>query len=194
MDSLLKFASAIDSVNTRVGRAVSVLILAMTLVSALNALSRKLFSVSSNAFLEAQWYLFAAVFLLAAGYTLLRNGHVRVDVVHAHLAARTRLWIELAGTLLFLIPFTVLVIRYGWPYFLDSVANREVSLNAGGLAVWPVKLLIPLGFLLLLLQGISQVVKVIGALQGRLPEQAVTTTTAQQEVLDERLRAPVRDA
>lgn len=195
MDWLLKLSTAVDALNTRVARYVSALILLMTLISTLNALSRKIFSISSNAFLEAQWYLFAAVFLLAAGYTLLRNAHVRVDVVHAHLRVRVRLWIELLGTLLFLLPFTVLIIVYGWPYFLDSLAHREISLNAGGLSVWPVKLLIPLGFALLLLQGISQAIKIIAALRGRLPERAITSGhTGQQEEVDERVRASARDA
>ncbi|MCC7547257.1 MAG: TRAP transporter small permease subunit [Burkholderiales bacterium] len=195
MNRLLQLALAFDAANLRLGRAVGVLILVMTLVSAFNALSRKLFSISSNAFLEAQWYLFSAVFLLAAGYTLLRNSHVRVDVLHVHLPVRARLWIELLGTALFLIPFALLVVRYGWPYFLDSVANREISLNAGGLAVWPVKLLIPLGFLLLLLQGLSQLVKITAALQGRLPHHAITVAAiAQQEASDERPRNGARDA
>lgn len=169
----LRFSRLIDAINTRVGRAVSWLILVMTVVSALNALSRKFLNVSSNAFLEVQWYLFAAVFLLAAGDTLLRNGHVRIDIVFSRLPQRARLGIELAATLLFLLPFTFFVLRYGWPYFVDSVANREISLNAGGLAVWPVKLLIPAGFALLLLQGVSQIIKVIGALSGVLSVDAV---------------------
>lgn len=170
---LLKFARLIDKVNERVGHGVRWLILAMTLVSALNAVSRKAFSLSSNAFLEVQWYLFAAVFLLAAGFTLQRNGHVRIDLISARLSVRTRLWIELAATILFLFPFTALVLRYSWPYFMDSIANREISLNAGGLVVWPVKLLIPVGFALLLLQGISQAIKCIAALRGRYPVEAI---------------------
>lgn len=195
MNLLLKLSSSVDAMNLRIGRAVGALILLMTLISAVNALSRKLFNASSNAFLEAQWYLFSAVFLLAAGYTLLRNGHVRVDVLHARLPLRARLWIELLGTTLFLIPFALLVIRYGWPYFLDAVANRETSLNAGGLAVWPVKLLIPAGLLLLLLQGLSQIIKCIAALQGRLPEHALAApATPQPAELDERVRSGTRDA
>lgn len=193
MDLLLKLARSVDAINLRVGRAVGVLILVMTLISALNALSRKLFSFSSNAFLEAQWYLFAAVFLLAGGYTLLRDGHVRVDVLHAHLTARTRLWIELLGTAAFLIPFALLVLRYGWPYFLDSLSNLETSLNAGGLVVWPVKLLIPFGFLLLLLQGLAQLVKTVAALQGRIPEHALTLAIGHQEDRHARLRTSASD-
>ena len=169
MEAWLRISTWIDAVNRKVGAGVSWLILAMTLVSAANAVSRKAFSISSNAFLEIQWYLFAAVFLLAAGYTLLNNEHVRVDIVNTRFAARTRLWIELFGTVFFLFPLTLLVLWYGWPYFVVSFTSREISLQAGGLILWPVKLLIPVGFLLLLLQGASQAIKLIAALSGRYP-------------------------
>lgn len=172
MSTWLALAHGIDRVNALAGRTVKWLILVMTLVSAANAVSRKAFSLSSNAFLEAQWYLFAAVFLLAAGYTLQRNGHVRIDILSSRLAPRTRLWVELAATVLFLFPFAGLVVWYGWPFFQDAVANREISLNAGGLVVWPVKLLIPAGFGLLLLQGVAQAIKTVAALRGAItPEQ-----------------------
>ncbi len=181
MDWSLRLSALIDALNRRVGRYASWLILAMVLISALNALSRKVLNLSSNAFLEIQWYLFAAVFLLAAGYTLLNNEHVRVDVVNAHLRTRVRIWIELSGTIFFLFPFTLIVLRYGWPYFVDSFASGEVSLNAGGLIVWPAKLLIPAGFLLLFLQGVSQAIKLIAALRGRLaPEPLVERHSAQE--------------
>ena len=162
----LRISAAIDAGNHRVGSAVAWLVLAMTLVSALNAISRRVFNLSSNAFLEIQWYLFAAIFMLAAGYTLLRNEHVRVDIVNSRLSTRTRLWLDLFGTVLFLGPFVLLVLRYGWPYFTESFQSREVSLQAGGLILWPVKLVLPLGFFLLLLQGVSQAVKIIAALRG----------------------------
>jgi TRAP-type mannitol/chloroaromatic compound transport system permease small subunit len=165
----LRVSNGIDTLNARAGTAVGWLILLMTLVSASNAISRKFFNVSSNAFLEIQWYLFAAVFLLAAGYTLLRNAHVRVDILNTRFSTRARLWIELAGTLFFLGPFAFLVLWHGWPFFAQSFSSREVSLQAGGLMLWPVKLLIPLGFLLLFLQGISQALKLIAALSGRYP-------------------------
>jgi TRAP-type mannitol/chloroaromatic compound transport system permease small subunit len=151
----LRFAGFIDANNQRVGVYVSWLILAMTLISAANAVSRKTFSVSSNAFLEIQWYLFAAVFLLAAGYTLQRNEHVRVDNVSGRMETRVRLWVELFGTVCFLFPFAALVIYFGWPNFMLSFASGEVSLNAGGLLVWPVKLLIPVAFIALLLQDVK---------------------------------------
>ncbi|HUU71470.1 MAG TPA: TRAP transporter small permease subunit [Burkholderiales bacterium] len=168
MQSLLRLSGLIDTVNRKVGVGVGWLILVMTIVSALNATSRKLFSASSNAFLEIQWYLFAAVFLLAAGYTLLSNEHVRVDIVNTRLPSRLRLWVELLCTALFLLPFALLVLYYGWPYFMLSFSSSEWSLNAGGLILWPVKLLIPAGFLLLFLQGVSQLIKLAAALSGRL--------------------------
>ena len=169
MKILLRLSRAIDSANRKVGLGVSWLILAMTVVSALNASSRKLFNASSNAFLEIQWYLFAAVFLLAAGYTLLSNEHVRVDILNSRMPTRVRLWLDLLGTVLFLFPLTLLVLWYGWPYFMLSFDSGEWSLNAGGLILWPVKLLIPAGFLLLFLQGVSQLIKLSAALSGRLP-------------------------
>lgn len=177
----LRLSALIDALNRRVGRYASWLILIMVLISALNALTRKLLNLSSNAFLEIQWYLFAAVFLLAAGYTLLNNEHVRVDVVSAHLRTRARIWIDLLGTVAFLLPFTLIVLRYGWPYFVDSFKSSEVSLNSGGLIVWPAKMLIPIGFLLLFLQGVSQTIKLIGALRGHVaPEPLVERHSAQE--------------
>ena len=162
----LKLAHLIDALNQRIGRTIAWLILLMTVISALNAVSRKLFNISSNAFLEIQWYLFAAVFLLAAGYTLLHNAHVRIDIVSGRRSPRTRLWIDLVGTLFFLLPFALIVVYYGWPIFVESFAGHERSLNAGGLIVWPAKLLVPVGFALLFLQGVSQLIKLVAALRG----------------------------
>lgn len=190
MESWLRISAAIDATNRKVGAGVSWLILAMTLVSAANAVSRKAFNASSNAFLEIQWYLFAAVFLLAAGYTLLNNEHVRVDIVNTRFAVRTRLWIELFGTLFFLAPLTLLVLWYGWPYFVESFTSREISLQAGGLILWPVKLLIPAGFLLLLLQGASQVIKLVAALSGRYAAQALLDRHNAQ---DDEVKALIRE-
>jgi len=175
----LGLSRGIDALNERVGRAVGWLILAMTVISAMNAISRKAFSISSNAFLEVQWYLFAAVFLLAGGSTLLKNGHVRIDLVASRLSERTRLKIELFGTLVFLFPFALLMLRHAWPFFMDAVANREVSINAGGLWVAPVKFLIPAGFALLWLQGLSQAIKVVAALSGRYPAERILSTHAE---------------
>jgi TRAP-type mannitol/chloroaromatic compound transport system permease small subunit len=181
MKPWLHLSGAIDAINRRVGHAVSWLVLLMTLVSAANAISRKAFSVSSNAFLEIQWYLFAAVFLLAAGYTLLDNEHVRVDILNTRFSVRKRLWLELFGTFVFLGPFTALMLWYGWPYFMVSLTSREVSLQAGGLILWPAKLLIPVGFLLLFLQGISQAIKLVAALSGLVPAAPLIDRHAAQE-------------
>lgn len=167
MKILLKLARTIDGLNDRMGRSIYWLILIMAIISTLNALFRKLFNMSSNAFLEIQWYLFAAVFLLGAGYTLLRNEHVRIDVISSKLSARGQLWIDIFGTVVFLFPFTLLILYDGWRYFVFSFTGWEWSLNPGGLLIWPVKLLIPLGFLLLFLQGVSQLIKLIGALRGQ---------------------------
>ncbi|MFO1430815.1 MAG: TRAP transporter small permease subunit [Candidatus Competibacteraceae bacterium] len=166
MKILLQLARAIDALNERVGHSIYWLILIMVMISTVNALFRKLFNMSSNAFLEIQWYLFAAVFLLGSGYTLLRNEHVRIDVLSGKLGARAQIWIDILGTLLFLFPFTLLILYDGWHYFVLSFTGWEWSLNPGGLLVWPAKLLIPVGFLLLFLQGLAQLIKLIGALQG----------------------------
>lgn len=173
MKAWLAVARAVDALNARVGRLSAWLVLAMTLVSAANAVSRKAFNSSSNAFLEVQWVMFAAVFLLAAGYTLARNEHVRVDILNARAPGRVRLWMELAGILFFLLPFALIVLWHAWPFFVASFSIREVSMQAGGLVLWPAKLLIPTGFALLGLQGLAQAIKVIAALRGALPASAV---------------------
>lgn len=172
MKPLLVLAHAIDRFNERVGHLVQWLILAMVLISAGNAVSRKLFSLSSNAFLEIQWTLFAAVFLLAAGYTLRRNEHVRIDVLSSRLGPRGRAWLDILGGLCFLLPLTLVVLYYAWPFFADSWASQEHSDNPGGLILWPGKLLIPLGFALLLLQGVAETIKRVGFLLGLEPPEA----------------------
>ena len=164
--SFLKFSRAIDALNERVGRAVAWLVLAAVLVSAGNAVSRYAFNVSSNAWLEIQWYLFSAIFLLAAGYALLRDAHVRIDVVSGRLSPRARALVDIFGTLFFLLPMAVLILYLAWPMFMQSYVGHEVSSDAGGLVRWPVKLLIPAGFALLALQGVSQIVKRIAFLRG----------------------------
>jgi TRAP-type mannitol/chloroaromatic compound transport system permease small subunit len=173
MKPLLAFAHFIDRLNERIGRLVTWLVLLMVLISAGNAVSRKLFSLSSNAFLEIQWTLFAAIFLLAAGYTLKHNEHVRVDVLSGRLSARARAWIDIVGGLLFLLPLTGVVLYFAWPFFASSFASQEWSSNPGGLILWPGKLLIALGFALLLLQGVAEIIKRISFLAGMVPpEQA----------------------
>ena len=164
MNALLRIAHFIDTLNERVGRTVYWLILVTVLISAANAISRKLFNFSSNAFLEIQWYLFSAVFLLAAGYTLKQNEHVRVDVISGRFSKRTQAWLDIMGGLLFLLPMTMIILYYSWPFFISSFVSQEWSSNPGGLILWPAKALIPAGFLLLLLQGIAEIIKRIGFL------------------------------
>lgn len=159
MKFLLSIARAIDSLNERVGRALSWLVLITVLISAGNAVSRKAFDLSSNAFLEIQWYLFAAFFLLAAGYTLKKNEHVRIDVLAGRFSARGQAWIDIIGGLVFLLPMTCVVLYYSWPYFVTSFVSQETSSNPGGLTVWPAKAIIVLGFGLLLLQGVAETIK-----------------------------------
>lgn len=170
MSVLLSLSRAIDAGNTFVGKAVSWLLLAAVLISAINATTRKLFNVSSNAWLEAQWYLFSAVFLLAAGYTLLNNEHVKVDLIYGQLRRKAQLWIEVLGTLFFLFPFCLITIYLSWPVVLSKIASGEVSNNTGGLLLWPVWALIPAGFGLLALQGLSELIKRIAILRGRIPD------------------------
>ncbi|MBI5612017.1 MAG: TRAP transporter small permease subunit [Gammaproteobacteria bacterium] len=168
MKTLIAVSRAIDALNERVGRWVLWLVLAATTVSAANAVMRYAFNLSSNAWLEIQWYLFAALFLLAAGYTLKHNGHVRIDVLYGHLSARAQAWIDLVGGLLFLLPFCFLMVWLSWPGFSESLVRGEVSPDAGGLLRWPVRLTIPLGFALLALQGVSEAIKRIAFLRGEL--------------------------
>ncbi len=166
MNALLAIARRIDDLNERVGRGVLWLVLITTLISAGNALSRYTLNLSSNAWLEIQWYLFAALFLLAAGYTFKHNGHVRIDVLYGHLSERAQAWIDLVGGLLFLLPFTLLMVWLSWPGFAESLLSGEVSSDAGGLIRWPVRLMIPLGFTLLALQGVAEIIKRIAFLRG----------------------------
>jgi TRAP-type mannitol/chloroaromatic compound transport system permease small subunit len=169
---LLRLSRAIDSLNDLVGRNVYWLILAAVLVSAVNAIVRYAFDISSNAWLELQWYLFSAVFLLCAGYTLGRNEHVRIDIVAGRLSRRTQAWIDLLGGLVFLLPMSLIIMYLSWPVFIESYMRHEYSSDAGGLLRWPARLLVPVGFFLLSLQGISEVIKRIAFLRGLIPEPA----------------------
>ena|SRR5688572_12401562 len=175
MRSLIAISRFIDAVNERVGRAVAWLVLAAVVVSTANALFRYALNVSSNAWLEIQWYLFGAVFLLAAGYTLKHDEHVRIDIVSGKLSQRARAWIDVLGTVFFLMPTALLILYLAWPMFVQSYVGHEMSSDAGGLVRWPVKLLIPVGFALLALQGISQLIKRIAFLRGKLPAEEPDT-------------------
>ncbi|MDR6291217.1 MULTISPECIES: TRAP transporter small permease subunit [Inquilinus] len=170
MGALLGASRVIDAVNGWIGRSVSWLVLVAVLVSTGNAILRKSFSISSNAWLELQWYLFSAVFLLAAGYTLLKGEHVKVDILYARWPRRAQLWIEVFGTVVFLLPFCIITILLSWPVMVDKYVSGEISGNANGLILWPVWALIPAGFLLLGLQGLSELVKRIAILSGRIPD------------------------
>ncbi len=170
MNALLALSRWIDSLSSNIGRIVYWLVLIVSLISAFNATMRFTIDYSSNAWLEIQWYLFSAIFLLGGGYTLLRNEHVRIDVVSAHLSPRTRAWIDIFGLLLFVMPLCVLLVVLGVPYAKFSYVVGEVSSNAGGLIRWPAKALIPLGFALLGLQAVSELIKRIGFLAGRIDD------------------------
>jgi TRAP-type mannitol/chloroaromatic compound transport system permease small subunit len=167
---LLRLSGFIDALNERVGRLSYWLILVAVLVSAGNATMRYAFDKSSNAWLEIQWYLFSAVFLFCAGYTLLHNQHVRIDVVSSHLSKRTRAWIDLLGTLFFLLPMAIVIMWLSWPVFVDAYVHHEVSTNAGGLIIWPARLMVPVGFFLLILQGFSELIKRVAYLRGLIPD------------------------
>ena len=170
MQALLRVSRLIDGLNERIGRVMYWLVLVAVIVSAGNAISRKLFNISSNAYLELQWYLFSALFLFCAGYTLLRNEHVRIDVVAGRFSARTQAWIDIFGTVFFLLPMAVLFIWLSWPIFIRTYVHGEISTNAGGLLIWPARLMVPVGFALLTLQGLSELIKRIAFLAGRGPD------------------------
>lgn len=166
MQPLLSLSKWIDAFNERIGLTISWALLAAVLICSGNALVRYLLNTSSNAWLEIQWYLFGAMFLLASAYTLKRNEHVRIDVVVGRFSKRTQVLIDIFGFVFFLLPAVGLILYFGLPYALESVRNQEVSSNAGGLIVWPAKVLIPIGFLMLTLQGLSELIKRVGFLMG----------------------------
>ena len=170
MGGLLGFSRAVDRINTVIGRGVSWLILVAILVSAANAIVRKVWSVSSNAWLELQWYLYGAAFLLAAAYTLLENEHIRIDIVYGGRKRRTQHWIDLLGHLLFLMPFVILMIWLMVPWLERSILSGERSMNAGGLILWPAKALLLAGFILLFFQGLSEIIKKIAVMRGLIPD------------------------
>jgi TRAP-type mannitol/chloroaromatic compound transport system permease small subunit len=174
----------IDALNERIGLGISWALLLAVLICSGNAIVRYTFNTSSNAWLEIQWYLFGAIFLLAASYTLRRNEHVRIDVVVGRFSKRTQVWIDVFGFLFFLLPATLLILYFAVPFAMESVRNQEVSSNAGGLIVWPAKILIPIGFLLLTLQGVSELIKRVGFLMGQVDASAFEkqSTTPAEEI------------
>lgn len=186
MRALLKFSNAIDSLNGFIGRHVIWLILASTIISGVNAVVRKVFNISSNAYLEVQWYLFAASFLIAAGYTLLQNEHVRIDVISSRLSKRGQIWMDIFGFAAFLTPFCIAVLYYSTPFFLRGYQSGEMSNNAGGLIRWPVYAMIPAGFTLLLLQGWSELIKRVAFLKGLIEDPTLKKAekTAEEELAE----------
>ncbi|HLU79175.1 MAG TPA: TRAP transporter small permease subunit [Burkholderiaceae bacterium] len=187
MNLLLAISRLIDALNERVGRTVLWLTLIVVVVSAANAVSRKAFHISSNAWLELQWYLFGAIFLLASGYTYLRNEHVRVDALAAKFPPRVQAFIEVLGVLFFLLPAAGLVFWLSLPYFYESWRLQELSSNTGGLIRWPAKLLIPVGFGLLILSGMSRLIRCIAFLAGKAdnPLQVARIKSAEEELAEE---------
>lgn len=170
MGVLLALSRQIDRMNESIGKAVYWLVLISVLISSGNAIMRYTINYSSNSLLEIQWYLFSAVFLLCAPYTLLRNEHIRIDVVVARFGRRTLTWIDIFGTIFFLLPMTLIIMYLSWPMFWQSFASGERSGDAGGLIRWPAKILVPIGFALLSLQGLSELIKRIAFLKGMIPD------------------------
>ena len=184
MAGLLALSRAIDRMNEFIGKWVSWLILLAVLVSAANAVIRKTFNMSSNAWLELQWYLFGAAFLLAAAYTLRQNEHIRIDIVYGMFSRRVQHWIDLFGHVFFLMPFVLLMIYYFVPYVSLSYRSGEVSTNAGGLTIWPAKSLLLIGFSLLALQGISEIIKKIAIVRGDMDDPTPFISVHEQAELE----------
>ena len=191
MKLLLTLSRWIDNATERIGRTIYWLVLAAVLISAANATVRKIFNYSSNSFLEIQWYLFSLIFLFCAGYTLKHNEHVRIDIITGRLSARGRAMIDIFGTLAFLLPMAFLIMVLSWPVFVDAWTRNEVSTNAGGLIIWPARLMVPVGFFLLIVQAFSELIKRIAFLKGLVPDpsEKIVTKTAEEELAEEILRA-----
>jgi len=168
MKAFLALSRGIDAVNARFGTVADWLVLLSCLISAGNAFSRYAFGISSNAWLEIQWYMFGALVMLGASYTLRRNEHVRVDIVYAQLSTRRQIGVDIFGCILFLLPATVVMAYLSWPVFYNSWAQGEISANAGGLVRWPMKIFLPIGFALLTLQGLSELIKRVAMLTGHM--------------------------
>ena len=191
MNPLLALSRAIDWLNERVGHIVYWLVLVAVIISAANAVVRKAFNMSSNSFLEIQWYLFSAIFLFCAGYTLLRNQHVRIDVITGRLSPQAQAWIDIFGTIFFLMPMSLIIMWLSWPVFVMALERHEVSTNTGGLIIWPARLLVPIGFFLLIIQGVSELIKRVAFLKGLIPDPAQRQheKSAEEELAEDILRA-----
>ncbi|MDB5797500.1 MAG: transporter small permease subunit [Paucimonas sp.] len=189
MSFLLSLSRWIDAINEKIGLAVSWALLGAVLICSGNALIRYIFNRSSNAWLEIQWYLFALMFLLAASYTLKRNEHVRIDVIAGRLSKRAQAWIDILGTVFFLLPMVLIILYYSIPYALLSFQGQELSSNSGGLLLWPAKMMIPVGFAMLALQGLSELIKRIGFLAGRVDASVLEKQVATPEEEIEAIKA-----
>jgi TRAP-type mannitol/chloroaromatic compound transport system permease small subunit len=190
MTPLLKLSGAIDRINEVIGKLIMWLVLAAVLISSGNAIIRKAFNVGSNAFLEIQWYLFSAVFMMGVGYVMLKNAHVRIDFISARLSKRTNAIIDAVGIVVFTIPLSVIMIDLGWPLFVRALQSGEMSQNAGGLIRWPAMMLVPLGFAILMTQAISELIKRLAFLQGLRDEPfSAESTKSDEELLAEELAA-----
>jgi TRAP-type mannitol/chloroaromatic compound transport system permease small subunit len=187
MMTLLTLSRAVDWLTERIGRAVGWLLLLAVVISASNAIIRKAFDISSNAFLEAQWYLFAAVFMIGAGYVFLHDQHVRIDVISGKLKRRTQIWIDIVGIVFFLLPLCVFVTWTSLPSLMTAIETKEISANAGGLIRWPLYILVPCGFTLLALQTLSELVKRIAFLTGQGPDPHAKAEKTAEELLAEEL-------
>ena len=170
MNALLKLSQLIDSITEFVGRSIIWVVLVVTLISCGNAIMRYTINYSSNAFLEIQWYLFAVIFLFGAGYTLKKNEHVRIDLIAGKFSKRGQAMIDIFGIIFFLMPMAIAIMWMSWPIFLLALKTNEMSSNAGGLILWPERLMVPLGFFLLVMQGLSELIKKVGFLQGLCPD------------------------
>lgn len=190
MNALLKMSAAIDAVSELLGKVIMWIVLATVIISAGNAIVRKVFNVGSNAYLEIQWYLFAAVFMLGVGYVMRRNGHVRIDFVSSRLSRRTNAIIDAAGIVVFTIPLALILVYLGWPLFYAAWKSGEQSQNAGGLVRWPVLALIPIGFTLLFLQALSELIKRLAFITGHAAEPfSLEQSKSDEELLAEELAA-----
>jgi TRAP-type mannitol/chloroaromatic compound transport system permease small subunit len=190
LDALLKLSATVDSFSNLIGKLIRWLVLGSVLISAGNAIIRKAFNISSNGFLEIQWYLFAGVFLLGSGFAFMRNVHVRIDFISSKLSKRTNTIIDILGIVVFIVPLCLMMVWLSWPLFSTALATGEMSQNAGGLIRWPAYLLMPLGFGLLLVQALSELVKRIAYLKGLRDEpMSVEAVKSDEEILAEELAA-----
>lgn len=189
MTPLLSLSRLIDGMSNLIGRAMMWFLLATTLISASNAIIRKVFNISSNAFLEIQWYLFAAVFMLGSGYAFLKNAHVRIDFISSKFSARGRNIVDVIGIIVFVFPLCYLMVKLSWPVFENAWVSGEMSSNAGGLVRWPVYGVIPLGFTILALQAVSELIKRVAFLTGNGPDVLAHDGPTDEEKLAEALLA-----